>query len=77
MSERAFILIDGNNFYHRLKELEFINLLSFDYEKFANLLVGKRDLVLKKYYIGAVREEVNNLKSRKLMSEQRMKKFAS
>lgn len=51
--ERAFIIIDGNNFYHRLKELNLTNLLSFDYEKFTQFLVGRRELVSKNYYIGA------------------------
>ncbi len=65
--ERVFIIIDGNNFYHRLKELKLINLLSFDYEKFANFLVGRRFSVSKNYYIGAIREERDNLKSKELM----------
>jgi hypothetical protein len=71
MGERIFIIIDGNNFYHRLKELDFKNLLNFDYEKFNQFLVGKRKLVLRKYYIGAVREEPN-VKSREMMRNQRI-----
>ena len=67
MPDRVFIIIDGNNFYHRLKELNLKNLLNFDYEKFIQFLVGKRKLVLKKYYIGSIREEANNPKSRELM----------
>jgi uncharacterized LabA/DUF88 family protein len=71
MEERIFIIIDGNNFYHRLKELDFKNLLNFDYEKFTQFLVGKRKLVLRKYYIGAVREKPN-VKSREMMRNQRI-----
>ncbi len=72
MSERVFIIVDGNNFYHRLKELEFRPLLSFDYEKFVQFLLRKgRVLVSKNYYIGAVREEPNNPKSKQLMVGQR------
>jgi uncharacterized LabA/DUF88 family protein len=71
MGERIFIIIDGNNFYHRLKELDFKNLLNFDYEKFTQFLVGKRKLVLRKYYIGAVREKPN-VKSREMMRNQRI-----
>ena len=66
-NERVFIIIDGSNFYHRLKELKLTNLLSFDYEKFGQFLLGKRSAVAKKYYIGAIREEQNNPKSKKLM----------
>lgn len=65
--ERVFIIIDGNNFYHRLKELNLSNLLSFDYEKFAQFLVSRRESVSKNYYIGAIREERNNPKSKELM----------
>ena len=66
-NERVFIIIDGNNFYHRLKELKLTDLLSFDYEKFAQFLFGRRILASKNYYIGAIREERNNPKSKELM----------
>ena len=69
--ERVFIIIDGNNFHHRLKELKLFNLLSFNYEKFVKFLTGKRFLVSKNYYIGAIREERNNPKSKQLMIGQR------
>ncbi len=65
--ERVFIIIDGNNFYHRLKELKLNNLLSFDYEKLVKFLTGNKPLISKNYYIGAVREEFNNPKSKELM----------
>lgn len=65
--ERVFIIIDGSNFYHRLKELDLVNLLLFDYEKFAGFLARNRVLFSKNYYIGAIREEPNNSKSKKLM----------
>lgn len=69
--ERIFILIDGNNFYHRLKELKLANLLSFNYEKLSDFLIGQRFLSAKHYYIGAIREERGNLKSKELMRGQR------
>ena len=71
-NERVFIIIDGSNFYHRLKELKLFNLLSFDYEKFSQFLLGKRNTAVKKYYIGAIREERNNSKSKELMRGQRI-----
>lgn len=70
---RAFIIIDGSNFYHRLKELNFSNLLDFNYDEFGKFLIGKEKVsVSKNYYIGAIREEHNNLKSKKLMRNQRI-----
>jgi len=71
MKERIFIIIDGNNFYHRLKELKLANLLGLDYEKFSQFLLGQRFLTSKNYYIGAIREESGNLKSKELMRGQR------
>jgi len=60
MKKRALIIIDGNNFYHRLKELGLKDLLNFDYEKLTEYLVGERNLVSRKYYIGAIRTEEGN-----------------
>jgi len=48
MKERVFIIIDGSNFYHRLKEISLKNLLNFDYEKFSQFLAREREVVLKK-----------------------------
>ena len=72
MEERVFVIIDGNNFYHRLKELVLKDLLSFDYEEFARKLVRERKLVSKKYYVGAVRTEMGNMKSFELWKNQRV-----
>lgn len=71
MGERVFILIDGSNFYHRLKETNLSNLLEFDYKKFAKFLSNDRKIISNKYYIGAVREERGNAKSRELRKNQR------
>ena len=71
MKERIFIIIDGSNFYHRLKGLELKNLLKFDYEKFSKFLARKRKIVLKKYYIGAIRTKEGNPKSFELWKNQR------
>lgn len=71
MNERIFVIIDGSNFYHRLRELSLPRLLNFNYKGFADFLVGKRITVLNKYYIGAIREERNNPKSKELMRSQR------
>lgn len=71
MAERVAIVIDGSNFYHRLRELELRNLLRFDYRGFAQHLASSRRSVSQRYYIGAVREEYGNPKSRELMRDQR------
>jgi len=72
MTERVFVIIDGSNFYHRLKELGLKNLLNFDYERFVQFLVGNRELISKKYYIGSIRVEGSNPKSFELWRNQRI-----
>jgi len=67
--ERIFIQIDGNNFYHRLKETGLKNLLAFNYKKLAEFLLSRNNKILisSKYYIGAIKEEEGNIISKKLM----------
>jgi len=70
--ERVIILLDGSNFYHRLKdcELNFKNILQFNYKGLAEWLAEKRKIVACIYYVGLVRKEAGNLKSEKLSSNQ-------
>lgn len=62
--------MDGSNFYHRLRELGCKQLLSFDYKRFAETLRGKGTIVQSTYYIGLVREDINDTKTRTLMKNQ-------
>ncbi|PKP58905.1 MAG: hypothetical protein CVT89_02105 [Candidatus Altiarchaeales archaeon HGW-Altiarchaeales-2] len=50
--ERVLIIVDGSNFYYCLKRFKFNNLLSFDYGKFSQYLIGQRFLASKNYYVG-------------------------
>ncbi|MCL5010625.1 MAG: NYN domain-containing protein [Patescibacteria group bacterium] len=70
--ERVLIQIDGNNFYHRLKELGIQNLLALNYQKITKFLLSRnnKQLVLAKYYIGAIREKEGDTQSKKLMANQ-------
>jgi uncharacterized LabA/DUF88 family protein len=70
--ERVIVLLDGSNFYHRLKdrELNFKNILKFNYKDFAEWLAEKRKIVARIYYVGLVRKEAGNSKSEKLASDQ-------
>jgi len=69
--ERAAIIIDGSNFYHRLKEAGLRSLLTFDYRAFNTLLIHGRQMMSARYYIGAIREEQGNEKTKILMRNQR------
>lgn len=66
---RTFILIDGSNFYFKMKALGFNHLLNFDFGKFAQLLIRSGVNVGCKYYVGKVRQDGSE-KSIKLLSNQ-------
>ena len=66
---RTSILIDGSNFYFKLKDLNFHNLLNFDFLKFVNLLAYNQEVVNSIYYIGAVKTD-GTKRTRKLHDNQ-------
>ena len=70
--ERIFILIDGNNFYHRLKEIftSKETLLHFHYSNFAEWIARDRDIVQRKYYIGVVRAKPQDTKGQHMRRNQ-------
>ena len=67
--ERCIILIDGSNFYFKLKDLKLHNLLGFDFSKFSKMLADKQKIVNSIYYVGAVKT-TKNKKTRKMHSNQ-------
>lgn len=54
MADRAVVFIDGNNWYHSLKALSVGDLGRLDYGKISRKLLGPRDWVATRYYIGRV-----------------------
>jgi uncharacterized LabA/DUF88 family protein len=68
-AHKAILLIDGSNFYYKLKEAGFKNLLDFDFAKLAAFLSHGNTLVKKNYYIGRVRQDGTE-KSDKLVASQ-------
>ena len=54
---KVFIVIDGGNFYHKLKskEIRLHNLLEFDYKEFIRWLAKKNKIVDCCYYVGQIR----------------------
>lgn len=69
---KVAVYIDGNNFYNYLKdkEINFPKGTKFDYSKFVDFLVGKREYVSKRYYVGVVRNVDGSKKSQKLVRGQ-------
>jgi len=73
--KRAFVFIDGGNFYFKLKDLtskldgKYI-LLDFNFRKFAEWLVQPNELIEVRYYLGVVRRRENDSKSEELYANQ-------
>lgn len=72
---KAFVFIDGNNFYNKLKGICFDNgpkkyaLSDFDYQSFGKSLVGSHNLVGIRYYVGALKRQGDE-KSEKMYADQ-------
>ncbi len=57
MNERCLILIDGSNFYFKLKDLKLHNLLSFNFTKFVNFLTHSSKNTDICYYVGRIKQD--------------------
>lgn len=67
---KVFIVIDGSNFYYKLRGLGFEHLSRFNYRKFIAWLLSKDKIVDACFYIGQIREEANSKKSKQLKKDQ-------
>ncbi len=56
-SNRCVILIDGSNFYFKLKDLKLHNLLNFDFSNFALKLAQKHKIIHSTYYTGKIKTD--------------------
>ena len=70
VKERAIVIVDGSNFYHKLKSLNFNQLSSFDYNQFIYSLTKNDQLIRKYFCIGKVKASQNDKKARKMMADQ-------
>lgn len=73
--KKAFVFIDGNNFYFKLKALSSqldgnFSLLNFDFRGFSQWLVKPHRLVEIRYYLGALKRIRNNRKSEQMYADQ-------
>lgn len=57
MKQRCIILIDGSNFYFKLKDLKLHNLLTFNFRKFVLKLARSNKVVSVCYYVGRIRQD--------------------
>lgn len=68
--KRCIILIDGSNFYFKLKNYQLHNLLQFNFSLFAKTLAKKCKIVECRYYVGAVKTDGTE-KTQKIFNSQR------
>jgi len=57
--DRAVLFVDGNNWYHALKEAHVHDLARLDYRRISEALVGPRTWIGTRYYIGRVDQAWN------------------
>ena len=70
--EKVQIFIDGGNFHHLLLKKLKLKELDFLFDEFAKFLANGRMITEagKRYYIGTVREQAGNIKSKESMAQQ-------
>lgn len=71
-SQRIIILIDGSNFYFKLKDLKLEKLLLFNFAGLITFLVGKDQIVDACYYVGRIRQDGTKQTDRLFMSQQKL-----
>ncbi len=59
MADRAVVFIDGNNWYHALCRVNVEDRARLDYRKICEKLLGPREWVATRYYIGQVNQKFN------------------
>ncbi|HEU4888210.1 MAG TPA: NYN domain-containing protein [Thermoanaerobaculia bacterium] len=59
MADRALVFIDGNNWYHALGNAGVEDRARLDYRKISEKLLGPREWVGTRYYIGQVNQKYN------------------
>ncbi len=58
-TERAILFVDGNNWYHGLKEAGVKDQMGLDWVRIAKKLVGPRQWIGTRYYVGRVEQQGN------------------
>lgn len=69
MKQKCIVLIDGSNFYFKLKDLGLHNLLTFKFSKFIQFIARRDEVVSASYYIGRIRQDQSS-KTQKLFDAQ-------
>jgi len=69
MKKKTIILIDGSNFYFKLKNLRLHHLINFNFSEFCKKLVLHNQITKIVYYVGKVRTDGTERKSFLIIKE--------
>lgn len=72
MNQRCLVLIDGSNFYFKLKDFKLHNLLQFNFEKFGKFIARSGKIVGATYYVGRVRQDGTKHADKLLANQQKL-----
>lgn len=70
--ERCLVLIDGSNFYFKLKDLKLHDLLDFEFRAFVKFLLRSKKIISAKYYVGRVRQDGSKHADKLLANQQKL-----
>jgi len=68
-SQNCLILIDGSNFYFKLKNLGLHNLLKFNFTEFAKFLARSKNIIGIHYYVGRIKQD-GSARANKMLADQ-------
>lgn len=71
-SSKCIVVIDGSNFFFKLKDLKLHNLFDFDFSGFAKMLAGENEIVQATYYIGKIRTDGTEKTQRLFDNQQKL-----
>ncbi len=72
MNERCLVLIDGSNFYFKLKSLRINQTLKLDFTKLVKFIVKNKKLIEVRYYVGRVRQDGTKRTNDLLANQQKL-----
>ena len=55
--KRAVVFVDGNNWYHSLRDLNVPHRGDLDYAKISKKIIGDREWIATRYYIGVLPQD--------------------
>lgn len=70
MNKKCVVLIDGSDFYFKMKDLRLHDQTKFDFSAFAKMLAGNDRIIHVTYYVGAVHTD-GTKKAQNMFNKQR------